>query len=32
MGQTINSNYHLFPVPVSEVLASDGAITQNAGY
>ncbi len=32
MGQTINPNYHLFPVPVSEILASDEAITQNAGY
>ncbi|GER58084.1 RagB/SusD family nutrient uptake outer membrane protein [Patiriisocius marinus] len=32
MGQVINPNYHLFPVPISEVLASDGVITQNAGY
>ncbi len=32
MGQTINSNYHLFPIPVSEVLASFGVITQNEGY
>ncbi len=32
MGETINSDYHLFPIPVSEVLASDGVITQNAGY
>lgn len=32
MGETINSNYHLFPIPVSEILATDGAITQNAGY
>lgn len=32
MGQTINSNYFLFPIPVSEVLASFGVITQNAGY
>ncbi len=32
MGQTINSDYHLFPVPISEVLASDGVITQNPGY
>jgi hypothetical protein len=32
MGQTINSNYHLFPIPVSEVLASFGVITQNSGY
>lgn len=32
MGQTIDSRYHLFPIPVSEVLASFGVITQNAGY
>jgi len=32
MGETINANYHLFPIPDSEVLASDGVITQNAGY
>lgn len=32
MGQTINSNYHLFPIPNSEILASAGVITQNAGY
>ena len=32
MGQTINSNYHLFPIPVSEVLATRGVITQNEGY
>jgi len=32
MGETINSQYHLFPVPISEVLASFGTITQNAGY
>ena len=32
MGQTINSNYHLFPIPVSEILASFGVITQNPGY
>lgn len=32
MGQTINSNYYLFPVPVSELLASDQVITQNPGY
>ena len=32
MGQTINSNYYLFPIPVTEVLASFGVITQNAGY
>ncbi|GIZ10443.1 RagB/SusD family nutrient uptake outer membrane protein [Flavobacterium sp. UMI-01] len=32
MGQTINSNYHLFPIPISEILATNGVITQNAGY
>jgi len=32
MGETINPNYHLFPIPVSEVLASGGVITQNTGY
>jgi hypothetical protein len=32
MGQTINSNYHVFPIPNSEILASDGVITQNDGY
>ncbi|MEL6193714.1 MAG: RagB/SusD family nutrient uptake outer membrane protein [Bacteroidota bacterium] len=32
MGETIDSRYHLFPVPVSEVLASFGVITQNDGY
>ncbi len=32
MGQTINTNYHVFPIPNSEVLASDGIITQNDGY
>lgn len=32
MGETINANYLVFPVPISEVLASDGVITQNPGY
>jgi len=32
MGETINSIYHVFPIPSSEVLASGGAITQNPGY
>lgn len=32
MGQTVDSRYHLFPIPVSEVLSSFGEITQNAGY
>ncbi|MEM6724350.1 MAG: RagB/SusD family nutrient uptake outer membrane protein [Bacteroidota bacterium] len=31
MGETIDSRYHIFPIPVSEVLASD-VITQNDGY
>lgn len=31
MGQMINSNYYLFPIPVSEILATD-VITQNEGY
>jgi len=32
MGESINPQYHLFPIPISEVLASFGVITQNAGY
>ena len=32
MGQTINSNYYLFPVPISEILATNNVITQNPGY
>jgi hypothetical protein len=32
MGVTINSNYFLFPIPISEILATDGVITQNPGY
>ena len=32
MGASIDSRYHLFPIPVSEVLASFGVITQNDGY
>ena len=32
MGESVNSNYHLFPIPESEVLASLGKITQNSGY
>ncbi len=32
MGETVNSNYHVFPIPVSEVLATRGVITQNTGY
>ena len=32
MGQTIDPNYHLFPLPDSERLSSFGVITQNPGY
>jgi len=32
MGQSIDPKYHLFPMPISEVLASFGVITQNDGY
>ncbi|MFV9550224.1 RagB/SusD family nutrient uptake outer membrane protein [Algibacter sp. PT7-4] len=32
MGVTVNSNYHVFPIPISEVLATKGVITQNTGY
>ncbi|WP_343329044.1 RagB/SusD family nutrient uptake outer membrane protein [Polaribacter staleyi] len=32
MGKTINSNYYVFPVPTSEIFASEGVITQNTGY
>ena len=32
MGETIDSRYYLFPIPVSEVLASFGVIKQNDGY
>ncbi len=32
MGQTVDKNYYLFPIPNSEVLSSGGVITQNAGY
>jgi len=32
MGETINANYHVFPIPNSEILASGGVITQNTGY
>lgn len=32
MGETINSNYHVFPIPNSEVLASNGEVSQNPGY
>ncbi|WP_406684666.1 RagB/SusD family nutrient uptake outer membrane protein [Seonamhaeicola sp. MEBiC1930] len=32
MGQSINSNYYVFPIPISEINATNGVITQNAGY
>lgn len=32
MGEAVNTNYYLFPIPVSEVLATNGVITQNPGY
>lgn len=32
MGESVNKNYYVFPIPDSEVLASGGVITQNAGY
>jgi hypothetical protein len=32
MGEAINSDYLLFPIPISEILASGGVITQNPGY
>lgn len=32
MGQAVNANYYLFPIPTSEIFASDDVITQNAGY
>lgn len=32
MGVTVNPNYYVFPIPISEILASGGVITQNAGY
>lgn len=32
MGETVNANYHVFPIPISEILATDGVITQNPGY
>ena len=32
LGETINSNFLVAPIPISEVLASGGVITQNPGY
>ena len=32
LGESVDSRYHLFPIPVSEILASFEVITQNDGY
>jgi len=32
MDASISSDYYVFPIPNSEILASGGVITQNAGY
>jgi len=32
IGESVDPNYYLFPIPISEILASDGVITQNPGY
>ncbi|WP_422351122.1 RagB/SusD family nutrient uptake outer membrane protein [Flagellimonas sp.] len=32
MGEAVNPNYYVFPIPISEILATDGVITQNPGY
>ncbi|MEM9823361.1 MAG: RagB/SusD family nutrient uptake outer membrane protein, partial [Bacteroidota bacterium] len=32
MGETVDSKFYLFPIPISEVLSSFGVITQNEGY
>uniref|UniRef100_UPI003563B60C RagB/SusD family nutrient uptake outer membrane protein n=1 Tax=Draconibacterium sp. TaxID=1965318 RepID=UPI003563B60C len=32
LGETFDSKYYLFPIPISEILATDGVITQNDGY
>lgn len=32
MGATIDSKFYLFPIPISEILATNGVITQNPGY
>ena len=32
VGETVDVRYHLFPIPISEILASFGVITQNPGY
>lgn len=32
IGEAVNPSYYVFPIPISEILATDGVITQNAGY
>jgi len=32
MGLSVNSNYYIFPIPTSEITATNGVITQNDGY
>jgi len=32
MGETVDPNYHIFPIPDSEIRASFDVITQNPGY
>lgn len=32
MGEIVAPEYYLFPVPISEILATDGVIDQNPGY
>ncbi|KJD37199.1 membrane protein [Tamlana sedimentorum] len=32
MGEVINSNYYIFPIPTSEITATNSVITQNPGY
>jgi len=32
MGENVNSDYYIFPIPDSEISASDGVIIQNDGY
>ena len=32
MGVTVSPNYHVFPIPTSELRSTNGVITQNAGY
>ena len=32
MGVSVDSRYHIFPIPISEVLSSFGQISQNDGY